>query len=377
MIMRVSFDAQIFCSQQYGGISRYYSSIARSMRGLAVPARIVAPLYINAYLGSLPSGLVYGVRLPAMSSMHPALRAASIGCGWLHDCVTRPEIIHRTYYYPVPDAPRSARTVITVYDMIHEKYPDGFLPTDPIAAWKAQAVARADHIICISHQTRNDLVELCGVDPARTSVTHLGFDALADLPGSASAAEFRVRLLGADVPYLLYVGARTRYKNFLGLLRAYAASTELVAGFRIVCFGGGPFTTEELAAQSSLGIAGRITQTGGSDNILADCYRHAALFVYPSLYEGFGIPPLEAMSLDCPVACSNSSSLPEVVGDAAMLFDPTDVDSIRHSIEAAVGSATARQQLVASGRKRHMLFSWERCARETLAVYARLLERRT
>jgi len=107
--------------------------------------------------------------------------------------------------------------------------------------------------------------------------------------------------------------------------------------------------------------------------ILASYYKAASVFVYPSLYEGFGIPPLEAMSFDCPVVCSNVSSIPEVVGNAGEMFDPYDPDSLRMAIENVVDNDELRQTLIIRGRHRIQFFSWERCAQETLDVYRRVL----
>ena len=120
-------------------------------------------------------------------------------------------------------------------------------------------------------------------------------------------------------------------------------------------------------------LADRVQQFGGSDAMLANCYRHAALFVYPSRYEGFGIPPLEAMSLDCAVACSNTTSLPEVVGDAAACFDPSDAGAMRETLERTLGSASTLESLVARGRLQCAKFSWERCAKETVGIYEETL----
>jgi glycosyltransferase involved in cell wall biosynthesis len=112
----------------------------------------------------------------------------------------------------------------------------------------------------------------------------------------------------------------------------------------------------------------------GDDALLSRLYRQATAFVYPSLYEGFGIPPLEAMSFDCPVVCSNTSSIPEVVGDAARLFDPADIDALRAAIEAVVGSPDLRDNLVRRGRKRIRHFSWDRTAMETMDIYRELVQ---
>jgi glycosyltransferase involved in cell wall biosynthesis len=205
------------------------------------------------------------------------------------------------------------------------------------------------------------------------SVTHLGYDPLGSLLTGEPATDFKIRVLGADAPYLLYVGSRASYKNFQGLLDAYAASAWMRTNFSLLCFGGGDFTSAERAAISTAGVDARIRYLGGSDAVLAACYAHASLFVCPSLYEGFGIPVLEAMSLDCPVACSNSSSLPEVVGDAAALFDPLDRDSIRSALESVLGSPSAATALKERGRIRRQQFSWRSCAENTIDIYRRVL----
>lgn len=372
--MRVTFDAQIFCSQEFGGISRYFASLAREMSTMQdVDLRIVAPLYFNAYLGSLPAGLVWGRKVGRPSKLDLPVRATSLLAADFLQRFPRPDIVHKTYYYPLPRTPRGVRGVVTVYDMIHEKYPQSYSSRDPIARWKERTVAEADHVICISEQTRRDLLSMYEVPEDKVSVTYLGNDSLESLLTGESAFEFRTRILGADVPYLLYVGSRDGYKNFGGLLRAFAMSPWLQEHFHLLCFGGGALSNAECRLIAQSGLTERVRQIGGSDAVLASCYRHAALFVYPSLYEGFGIPPLEAMSLDCPVACSNTSSIPEVVGDAAAYFDPADSEAIRAALEAALGSTALCASLVERGRLRRELFSWRRCAQETVDIYRKVI----
>lgn len=372
--MRVTFDAQIFCSQEFGGISRYFASLAREMWGMqGIDLRIVAPLYFNAYLARLPTGLVRGHKVGRPSKLSLPVRAASLLTADLLQRFPRPDLIHKTYYYPLPRTPRGVRSVVTVYDMIHEKFPQSFSSRDPITRWKAQTVAEADHVICISEHTRRDLLTTYDIPEDRVSVTHLGYDSLVSLLTDESASNLRIRILGADVPYLLYVGSRDGYKNFGGLLRAFAMSPWLRGHFHLLCFGGGGFSDAESKQIAQAGLTDRVRQIGGSDSVLANCYRHAALFVYPSLYEGFGIPPLEAMSLDCPVACSNASSIPEVVGDAAAYFDPANPESIRDMLEEVLSSMALRDSLVERGRLRRELFSWQRCARETVEIYGKVM----
>ncbi len=333
---------------------------------------IVAPFHFNEYLDQLPRCLVRGRRVRWLEGLTALAYGSSVLPAKMAARGFRPDILHNTYYFPI-DPPSGARGILTVYDMIHEKYPQYFAASPFIRRIKAASVAAADHVICISESTRHDLLATYDIPEERVSVTHLGFDPLVSLLTGESSSSFKVRVLGADAPYVLYVGSRVSYKNFRGLLDAYAASSSLRTNFFLVCFGGGDFTGAERAAISKAGVEGRVRYLGGSDAVLATCYAHASLFVCPSLYEGFGIPVLEAMSLECPVACSNSSSLPEVAGDAARLFDPRDRDSIRSALESVLDSPSAATALKERGRNRTQLFSWRSCAEATIDIYRRVL----
>ena len=142
----------------------------------------------------------------------------------------------------------------------------------------------------------------------------------------------------------------------------------------MVAFGGGGFTTEEQAAFNTLGFADkRIRQVGGNVEVLGQLYATAQAFIYPSLYEGFGLPPLEAMAHGCPVVSSNASCMPEVLGEAAEYFDPLDVAAQARAIEAVVFDGQRKAELVQRGTARRARFSWARCAQETRQIYRNLL----
>jgi glycosyltransferase involved in cell wall biosynthesis len=372
--LRVMFDPQIFCHQRFGGISRYVCNIALEMQRMAgVTPQIVAPFHFNEYLDQLPRSLVRGRRVRWLEGLTALAYGLSVLPGKVAARNFKPDVLHNTYYFPIKP-PSGTLGILTVYDMIHEKYPKYFAASPFITRIKAASVAAADHVICISESTRRDLLTTYDIPEERVSVTHLGFDPLGSLLTGEPSSDFKVRVLGADAPYLLYVGSRVSYKNFRGLLDAYAASASLRSNCFFLCFGGGDFTGAERAAIFKAGVEGRVRFLGGSDSVLAACYAHASLFVSPSFYEGFGIPVLEAMSLDCPVACSNSSSLPEVVGNAAMLFDPADRDSIRSALEAVLDSPSAATALMERGRVRRQLFSWRNCAEKTMDIYRRVLK---
>lgn len=366
--LRVAFDGQIFRQQRHGGISRTFCELTRELARLpGVQARIVAPHHRNAYLEALDPALRCGWPSRAWPRLGKLSRAAGRLLEWHLMRREPPHIVHATYYGACPLKAARARRVLTVYDMIHEQFPEHFPPHDPTAADKRRAVAEADHVICISHSTRADLIERLGVAEAKVSVTHLSSSLAPPVDtGTAPSA-------GIAAPYLLYVGERGGYKNFAAAARALAASSAL-RELRLVCFGGGPLKATEWELLQGLGLgADRVEAVQGDDDRLARAYAGAAAFIYPSLAEGFGIPPLEAMRCGCPVVCSDTSSLPEVVGPAAERFDPADVEAVRHALERVLLSPSRRAELVALGRARADSFSWERCARQTLVAYRQAL----
>ncbi len=170
------------------------------------------------------------------------------------------------------------------------------------------------------------------------------------------------------------MGNRKGYKNFASLLKAISLSPQLMSTFDIAAFGGGEFTNSEHALIRSLGFDARqVYQAGFGDAALGLLYDKAAALVYPSLYEGFGLPPLEAMAHNCPVIVSRAASMPEVVGDAGEYFDPSSPESIATAIVNVVFSTEKTSSLIRKGQERSKKFSWEDCASKTLAIYEKLL----
>jgi glycosyltransferase involved in cell wall biosynthesis len=317
-------------------------------------------MYINAQLRSLDPSLVLGRHVAG--GRVAAKLALALGEA-LHRPLARSwkaDIVHETYYGPRRRAPRGARIVLTVYDMIHELFADEFADDSVIRA-KAAAVARADRILCISESTRRDLLRFHPGAADRALVTLLGFDP----PG----AEPPLLSKPAERPYLLYVGPRRGYKNFAGLLDALASSRALRTTFDLVCIGGGALANEELRRIDELGLSGQVRQAEADDAALAAWYRGAALFAYPSLYEGFGIPPLEAMARGCPVVTMRSSSIPEVCGDAAEYAEPAQDGSLVAALERVAFDAGRADALRRAGRENLARFSWQRTARETARIY--------
>jgi glycosyltransferase involved in cell wall biosynthesis len=367
--MRIAYDQQIFEMQRHGGISRYYTELVRNLGQRAdIEPTVIAPVFINQYL------LRPGVRERVRGTFFPfrfrgearVARASNKALLPLYWAGRDFDIVHETYYSGVRRG-RGRVRVVTVYDMIHELFPQDFPDSAQVTAAKHAAVRRADHIVCISETTRQDAIRLLGIAPERSSVIYLGCSL--DTPVAPPTPE------ATPAPCVLYVGVRSGYKNFLVLLEAFAASKSLPPTVDLVAFGGRPFSADERRQIEELGVAGRVRQMSGSDRLLEAHYRAAIAFVYPSRYEGVGIPPLEAMAFGCPVACSDAGSIREVVGDAGAYFQPDDVQGLRVILERLAEDSAYAAQLRARGFVQIKKYSWESCAQETLQLYGQLLGR--
>ena len=366
--MRVVYDHQIFGWQEYGGISRYFYELALEMNRLPeTEAMIVSSAFINRYLLQAPKDFrIFGRLVPKLPKSGRIIRLVNALLAKPLLACLKPDIVHETYYSRARVAPTSSKVIVTVFDMIHELFEGDFNRFDQTSRDKLAAVKRADHVICISENTRNDLIRLFNIDPNKISVTHLGF--------SLNKENMQITPVLAGGRYILYVGSRFGYKNFEQLLRAFAILKVEIFDMHLVCFGGGVLTRAELSLAKELGIdPSDIVQMSGADNILANLYTHAQVFVYPSLYEGFGIPPLEAMSCGCPVACSQISSIPEVVGQAGVYFDPHSAQSMAQAIRSLWENQSLREVMIGAGYERIKQFSWRQCAIRTKAIYDRIL----
>jgi len=266
------------------------------------------------------------------------------------------------------------RCVVTVHDMGFQFYPQAHRRSDRLylrwsTAWNAR---QATAVLADSEATRRDLLSLCPVDGAKVRVVYLGRDeGLAPVSGRGRLDEVRSRY-GIPGRYMLYLGTLQPRKNLDRLVEAFArlAGEPSLQGVDLVLAGKRGWLYESLFARvSRLGLEGRVLFPGYvSDADMAALYSGALATVFPSLYEGFGMPVLEAQSCGVPVVTSNNSSLPEVAGDAALQVDPTDVDAIASAIHRVVADETLRAELIRRGFENVKRFSWQKCAQETLAV---------
>jgi glycosyltransferase involved in cell wall biosynthesis len=258
--------------------------------------------------------------------------------------------------------------VLTVYDMIHEIYPEFFSVRDLTIQRKKQLIENATSVIAISHNTKNDIIRFTNVDPDRVSVVHLGNPLKPT--DSLRHNEKKEGSLDLDVDYLLFVGKKSGYKNFNRMISSIASLLRDNTSLHLYFAGGGSFTPVEIELLKDFDVYSKVHFINiSTDDLLIELYKNARAFIFPSLYEGFGLPILEAFSCGCPLVTSNSSSLSEIAGDAACFFDPESGDSIAEAVESILSNPDYRTDLIKKGYRRLKCFSWEKTARETKCVY--------
>ena len=369
--MRILFDHQVFSWQKYGGISRYFAEIIRGVTRRGETALLPFGFYTqNVHLRDI-----------AGIEIHPICPFAFKGIGLAQNHFgkritlntlsrERPDILHPTYYDPY-FLDRSERLqipfVLTVHDMIHEIFDHrsrSLISLDAVVVGgKKRLAEKAAAIIAVSENTRRDLLQLYpDVDPDKVRVIWHGNSLVPDL-----RAPFQL-----DLPerYILFVGNRKAYKNFSWFVREISPYLLENKDLQLVCAGSAGFDQKERRLLRELHIDG-ITRhlPFGNDQELAEIYRRAICFVFPSGYEGFGIPVLESFACGCPVVLNQASSLPEVGGDAALYFETGRRDSLIQAIDQVAGSVPKRQEMQRLGFARVEKFSWENSVTQHVNVY--------
>jgi glycosyltransferase involved in cell wall biosynthesis len=386
MKMKILYDPQIFIKKEYGGISRYFFELfMKFYYNEDIEINLPLAYSNNYYLKNAPfikcRSLVTPVRLKDKNKFLRGILMPvkivskmifkyqnSINSIKLQEALKKQDfdICHLTYYNTSTIKLLTKKPfVITVYDMIYELFPDCF-PDNPIAVIKKELIKKANKIIAISNNTKQDLIKIHEVQEAKIEVIHL-------------ACSFQRRKIeegqGNLLPneYILFVGERKWYKNFVPFIKSIAPLLKKYKNLNIICAGSKAFNKDEKKLFEKLNLSKKIYHYSASDDFLYELYKNAIVFVFPSLYEGFGIPILEAFSAGCPVACSNSSSFPEVAGDAATFFDPYNEESMCNSIDNLISDKNLRDIMINKGYERLKAFSWQETAERTKKLYMSLI----
>lgn len=366
--MKILYDHQIFSTQKYGGISRYFYELIREFATMEdietyLPLIVSNNHYISdkkyvKYLDLFPNKQFRGKQrlFNYLNKSYTILKLKQ----------QKFDIFHPTYYDPyflkyLGNKP----FVLTVYDMIHEKFSEMFHRRDKISQYKRLLVEKATKIITISQSTKKDLIELFGMYESKIEVVYLG---------NSMFPKSNINL-GFEIPkkYLLFVGSRGGYKNFDRFICSVAELLKQDKELFVVCVGGGKFSSSEMQFFTKLGISKQVLQYNLDDDSLAYLYKNALAFIFPSLYEGFGIPVLESFACGCPLICSNVSSLPEIAENSAFYFDPYNEESIKKAIIKVLEDSSLREGLINKGYEQLKKFSWRKTAEKTKKIYESLI----
>lgn len=362
--MRVGLDARLWHNT---GIGRYLRNLAPRLTGVQLVVW-AAPEHADEVRQALPAAELHLCAAKPFSIAEQRFFAGAIAGAGL-DLFHAPHL-NAPLLSPVP-------LVVTIHDLIPLRFAgtiNSRLGHAYFAAMSRLAVRRAGRVIAVSENTRRDLLELLGARAERVRVVGEGADARFATPPDASLAASVRKRFGLEGPYLLYSGQSKPYKNQATLLRAFARLLPAHAGLKLVFAGKlDPTQTHLGGTIRELGLEADVVRTGYLDeDELVALYHGASAFAFPSRYEGFGLPPLEAMAAGVPVAASNAASIPEVVGPAGLLLDPDDVVQWAQALDQLLSDATLRDRLVSAGHERVRRFSWDAAAEDTLAVYREL-----
>ncbi len=353
--MKILFDSQIFDLQKYGGISRYFSELWKNIQ--TIPDIQCSVPILKKYSDKLKF-----IRTFFNRRNKSILKKQDF------------DIFHPTYYstYFLKSL-KNKPFVLTVYDMIHEKYSSqNTLVQNFTMRNKKKLMQKASHVIAISQNTKKDILDFYSIPENKITVIHLANSLKPDI--SKCPDEIKI-----PKKYILFVGARDSYKNFILFIKSIAPLLQKDRSLHVITVGGrnsnNTFSKIEQTCFIENDVSSQILHFSAADDFLIHLYKNALCFAFPSLYEGFGIPILEAFACDCPVVASNTSSLPEVGGDAVLYFDPSNTQSICEAVEKVISDESLRAQLVEKGKERLKLFSWEKTARETVEVYKKILQK--
>lgn len=351
--MKIFFDGNIFSKQKVGGISRLNFEL---LKALSRKGDIEQIFYHGLYIDNYPFkkewfSKYYGLKKPDFFKGKIGNFLDNIGLNYFYNINADKNLIYQSLYYRVPKKPKGPIVVIC-YDMIQELFGSGA----KTIRFKKKALDGADLIIAISNSTKKDLCTLYPINPKKVVVAYPGVS-------EVFLNYYNTSKKNTKRPYMLYVGPRNyKYKNFDFLLTTFI-NKKYFLQLDLVVFGGEK-DLSSLQRETIKKYEGGswLKQEFGNDEKLAQLYSSAAVFIYPSLYEGFGIPPIEAMACGCPVVASSTPAVAEAVGDVALLFDPKNSSDLALKIDTIINDNVTTTELIQKGKMRAKQFTWEKMA---------------
>lgn len=365
-MQKIFFDHQKFSTQKFGGISRYFANIIEEIKrhhdfeyllGVANSQNFYIKnekQFLNHPLSNYFLKSEYGFR---------TFKANELYCKYLLK-QNNFDVFHPTYYDPYFIKSLKKPMVTTIHDMTYERLPEYFWVQDPLTSQKRISAQRADKIIAISETTKKDLLTFLEVDESKVEVIYHGIDI--DTP----LQQEKVEQLPAE--YLFFVGDRGGYKNFYRMLDAFAILAKKHPNLHLVLSGGGKLVGADVEIINRLKLTNKIHHYQVNDHQLNYLYKNALLFIYPSLYEGFGLPILEAFKAECPILLSDTECFKEIAQDSAAFFSKHSIEDLIVQIDLLISSPSLRTSLVEKGNKRLQDFPLQKSMSQTLELYKSL-----
>jgi len=369
--MKILLDPQIFNDQEFGGISRYYTEIFSRLSKLdnvkiEIPIVITKNVYLkeSILLGRKTKRLAYLLSFLTKIGISIRKKTRKINTNKLVEAFAKKDfdLFVPTYYNPYfLDCIEEKPFVLTVYDMIHELYPQYFIG-DPwnVVVNKRKLLDRATKIIAVSKNTKKDILRIYPhIAESKIEVIYHG--------NSIKIKENANLTLPEN--YILFVGSRKNYKNFVFLVHAITDLLIDNKALTLLCAGGGNFDKEEIKLLNDLQLSSQVIQKSFKDSDLGMIYKRAKCFVFPSAYEGFGIPVLESMACGCPIILTNSSSFPEVAGEAGLFYNLNDGNDLKNKIKLLLDDEQLRQSYSEKGLHQVKKFDWDEAAKQCFYLY--------
>jgi glycosyltransferase involved in cell wall biosynthesis len=363
--VRALIDPQIFYFQRRGGVSRYFAEVAAGITDLDQSVDLTIPLRWSP-TEYLASRFPDQVRLLGTEPRFVRPRALDLANRVRCGKPGRVDVVHHTWYRPeFLHRYRTRSQVTTVHDMIPLVLPEEVRHINPQEGLR-RYIEESDAIICVSETTRVDLERYWGDVGKPVHVIHHGLNEQFFGAGDRGAHVLPER-------YVLHVGRRAGYKNFSQLAEAFATMSSADPGLALVCVGGGPLTADETEFFDRQRLSDRVVQLGATDDELAAIYAGADAMAFPSRYEGFGMPLLEAFAAGCPTVTSNAPALVEIGAGLASVVSPDDPQALADALTMAIAeNRDGPTPTVLAAREHARSFTWARCAQEHLDVYREL-----